>query len=54
MTLYSDADFENFIYSMPNLLTVSSAITNDTTFYYDNDSTPFYYTYSDLFDIMKI
>jgi len=49
MTLYSDADFENFIYSMPNLLTVSSAITNDTTFYYDSDSTPFYYTYSDLF-----
>ena len=40
MTLYSDADFDNFIYSMPNLLTVSSAITNDTTFYY---------TYSDLF-----
>ena len=49
MVLYSTSDFENFIYSMPNLLTVSSAITNDNTFYYDNSTTPFYYTYSDLF-----
>ncbi len=38
MQLYVEADFENFIISMPNLLTFSTNINNDDNFYYDQES----------------
>ena len=38
MTLYSSADFDNFVLSMPNLLTFSGTITDDNTFYYNNEA----------------
>ena len=38
MQLYSGADFENFVVSMPNVLTFTQRINNDNTFYYDRET----------------
>lgn len=38
MQLYSDGDFEDFIVSMPNILTFSTNINDDSVFYYDNEN----------------
>ena len=38
MLLYSTADFENFVVSMPNVLTFTQRINNDNTFYYDSET----------------
>ena len=39
MQLYAEADFDNFIISMPNLLTFASNINNDDIFYYNQETT---------------
>ena len=39
MQLYAEADFDNFMVSMPNLLTFASNINNDDIFYYNQETT---------------
>ena len=38
MQLYSEADFDNFIVSMPNILTYAANINNNNVFYYNDEN----------------
>ena len=38
MTLYSNADFDDFVLSMPNIVSFSRTILNDNTFFYNNET----------------